>query len=113
MDLQTQTIMHYQGNDSFKAIGSLNSNTQVSIRISPLNIAKYLDTNEMKVKSKVAHDYVTDAINWFNSHQISDLGPIKLTNHVVKDITEAVGKNHYRTNCFDIKLEAETIHRSN
>lgn len=43
---------------------------QANLRISPLNLAKYLDTNDLKVKAKTPHDYVNDV----SSHVASSIG---------------------------------------
>ena len=44
------------------------------VEIYYLPIAKYLDTNDLKVKTKTAHDYVTVSINYMNSGESSKPG---------------------------------------
>jgi hypothetical protein len=48
-----------------------NNNTLSNIRIAALNLAKYLGSNDMKVKSKTEYDYIIDTINYMNSGESS------------------------------------------
>jgi hypothetical protein len=69
--------------------------TQASLRISPLNVAKYLDINDLKTKTKTPHDYVNDAINFMTSSEVRNTGPIKIISNPTKNMQTSVGQNHY------------------
>ena len=50
------------------------NNTLSNIRIAPLNLAQYPDSNDLKIKKKTAHDYVIYTINYMNSGESSKPG---------------------------------------
>jgi hypothetical protein len=72
-----------------------NNNTLSNIRIAPLNLAKYLDSNDMRVKSKTEYDYVIDTINYMNSGESSKPGLFQILFKPVKNMATTVGENHY------------------
>ena len=81
-------------NDIVNFLSSNRSETgtvEALIGISYLPIGKYLDTNDLKVKSKTAHDYIVDSINYMTSYDPSKFIQYK----VIRDKLTTIGTNHY------------------
>jgi hypothetical protein len=85
-----------------KIVNFLSSNrsetgtVEAVVGISYLPLGKDLDTNDLKVKTKTAHDYVTDSINYMNSGESTKPGALGFQWFLkpVKNTSTTVGTNH-------------------